>query len=183
MRCMKIAGGMLTIAFALSAGACAPLLPLVGSLLGGSDAAKPQLAGPFAGGPTVTQNTPPLGSLMSEAIARTEQQPTKSCESQLPASDDIDAAVAAGCPLRLVCLPGTSAPIRLRVCAGPANTVEPATGGTGDSWLWNSGLDSAAHLISAQTEIKQAAKDRPLQQALAFHGLKSLGAPPIKRTD
>lgn len=178
MRSLGLARKLLPIAFALAASACAPLLPLVGSLLGGSDAAKPQLAGPFAGGPTVTQNTPPLGSLMSEAIARAEQQPTKSCESQLPAPDSTDAAAAASCPLRLVCLPGSSTPTRLRVCAGPANTIEPATGGTGDSWMWNSSLDTASEPVLARPD-----DDRRLQRTLAFHGLKSRRALLAAETD
>jgi hypothetical protein len=178
MRSLRFARKLLPIAFALAASACAPLLPLVGSLLGGSDAAKPQLAGPFAGGPTVTQNTPPLGSLMSEAIARTEQQPTKSCESQLPAADGTDAAAAASCPLRLVCLPGSSAPIRLRVCSGPINTIEPATGGTGDTWLWNSDLGTASEPV-----FPKADDDRRLQQTLAFHGLRSRRALLTAETD
>jgi hypothetical protein len=169
MRCLRTATRLLPLVFLLAATACAPLLPLVSGLLGGGEAPKPQLAGPFAGGPTVTQNTPPLGSLMSEAIARAEQQPTKSCESQLPAPDDIDSAAAASCPLRLVCLPGSSTPTRLRVCAGPANTVEPATGGTGDSWRWNSSLESAS-------PPAHAARERLLQRAMAFHGLNSLAA-------
>ena len=134
---------------AVTVGACAPLVPLLAGMIGGGGPEKAQLAGPFGGAPSMAQNSPPIGSLASEALSRVEQQPTQSCEALLPPPD---ASAATACPLRLVCLPGSSTPIRLRVCSNQSTGFEPAKGGTGDRWSWSDGQD--------RQEVAPASDDR-----------------------
>jgi hypothetical protein len=133
--------------------ACAPAVSLLAGMIGGGGPEKAQLAGPFGGAPSMVQNSPPVGSLASEALSRIEQQPTPACEAQLPPPDT---SAATACPIRLVCLPGSLSPIRLRVCSNQSIGFEPAKGGTGDRWSWSDGPE--------RPEVDPASDDRTGRQ-------------------
>jgi hypothetical protein len=129
---------IIPVSLVVTLGACAPAVSLLAGMIGGGGPEKAQLAGPFGGAPSMVQNSPPVGSLASEALSRIEQQPTPACEAQLPPPD---ASAATACPIRLVCLPGSLSPIRLRVCSNQSIGFEPAKGGTGDKWSWSDGAE------------------------------------------
>lgn len=109
---------LLLAATALLAG-CSPLLPLLGAALGGPGE-KSQLAGPFAGAPSATQNRRPAESPVSDALAATDQHVRPSCVAKLPSPEPTPET---GCAIRPTCLPGSEHPVRLRLCASDTNAA------------------------------------------------------------
>ncbi|WP_341912126.1 hypothetical protein [Ferrovibrio terrae] len=123
---------VLVAALGLMAG-CSPLLPLLGAVLGGPEG-KSNLAGPFAGAPSATQNHRPTDPRFSDALAGADQQIRPSCVAKLPPAEP---APETGCIVRPTCLPGSEQPIRLRLCAGdPDATLAELTRPAVSDWRW-----------------------------------------------
>jgi len=119
-------------------GGCSPLVPLLGAALGGG-ADKPRMAaGPFAGGPSATQNSRPSDSAVNDALAGMDDRIRPACQAQLPPPEP-DPLV--GCVLRPTCLPGSDRPLSLRMCAAASRVVfsEPI-GATDSDWRWSGDL-------------------------------------------
>lgn len=117
-RTIRLAGAALMVG--LLSG-CVPVL-LAGLVLGGGEPSTPSGTGPFSGAAHPVQNAKPTladGEALSSVV---DQQILDSCREKLP--DPPEALPTNGCSLRLSCLAGMSAPMRLRVCALP----QPATG-------------------------------------------------------
>lgn len=121
--------------FCMFIGGCSPLAPLLGAALGGG-ADKPRMAaGPFAGGPSATQNSRPSDAAVNDALAGMDDRIRPACQAQLPRPDP-DPLV--GCVLRPTCLPGSDRPLSLRVCAATPRVVSLDPIGTADSdWRWS----------------------------------------------
>ncbi len=119
----------LTAACAFSLGGCVPpVLSLAGAALSvvNDNAPAAALSGPFSGAPSAAQNRHQGDPAIGEALAQAEQrQVTEECTAKLPAAGR---SPVPGCSIRLVCLPGSTAPLRLRVCSHSPDTglSEPA---------------------------------------------------------
>lgn len=124
----------------LSLPACVPpVVSLAGAALsalneGGQTSARP---GPFSGGPSSIQNQRPGDPAISEAVAHAGQrQIMEKCTARLPLNEPPPSTT--GCTVRPVCLPGSTVPLRLRVCSrtGDATVTERATPRP-PGWKWD----------------------------------------------
>lgn len=108
-------------------GCVPPVVSLAGVALdainGGGSSSSSVPSGPFAGGASAVQNRAQGDPAVNEALAQAEQRTiTDECTAKLPPAKP---AAATACAVRPVCLPGSRAPIRLRVCPHGPEPAEP----------------------------------------------------------
>jgi hypothetical protein len=134
----RCAAGVLCL-FALP-GCLPPVLTLAGIALdvaNGREEVGTGPFGPFSGGPTAIQNRSQGDPVVGEALAQSEQRRvTEECIEQLPAPGP---ASAFPCGVRLVCLPGGRAPIRLRVCPRDPGVIQGNGPVIAPGWMWVDG--------------------------------------------
>jgi len=126
---------LLICILACGAGGCVPLVPLVASALGGgAGSSRPQTTGPFAMAPSGSQNSRPSNSTLSDSLANADHEVKASCQALLPPPEPL---LETGCALRDVCLPGSTRPVRMRVCGRNAMPAElpPSLPRMAD-WQW-----------------------------------------------
>lgn len=98
---------------------CVPLLPIASAALSALEGGpKTTLSGPFSGNPSSVLNRNPVDPAIGEALAQSEKRAVMEvCRAQLPSpKSPAPPAAATGCAVRAICLPGGTAPVRLRVC-------------------------------------------------------------------
>jgi hypothetical protein len=108
-------------------GCVPPVVSLAGLALdaingGGPSSSMSVPSGPFAGAPTEIQSRAQGDPAISEALAQAEQRTvTDECTAKLPPAAP---SGSMACGVRPVCLPGSRAPIRLRVCPRNPDTLD-----------------------------------------------------------
>lgn len=116
---------------------CVPALLLAEAALSGlGDAPAVSAPGPFNGAPSSSQNRSPSDPTIRDALAAAESETvTQECKANLPA---VEPEPTTGCVIRWSCLPGLSAPIRLRSCAENSQASQPLYNRPYEgSWRWD----------------------------------------------
>ena len=141
-------------------GGCgSPLLSIIGAAVGGGPSQKEAGAGPFSGAPSPNQNASPWNQAISEALAQAQNQHVSAaCTARLPPPTPLPAV---GCVVRPTCLPGSDAPIRIRLCAVEPDHAPPLSRyDRRNNWVWAEPPDAQAG-ISGATRRKAVANAAP----------------------
>ena len=134
----------------LGSAACAPLLTVAGSMLGGigggagkAGGAGPSIMAPMSGTPSSVQNSRSNDHAIRDVLDHSEGQGIReNCLKALPPQDK---PPEVHCTLRLTCVPGLNHPLMMRVCPpdltisetrapAPSTTKRPALP---PSWHWD----------------------------------------------
>jgi|AACY02.14.fsa_nt_gi hypothetical protein len=145
---------------------CVPMASLAGAALDVLNEGGGSVVAPLARNASTTQNRRPENPAISEALAQADQrQVMEVCKAKLP-PQQIKPAPNVGCTVRSVCLPGSTVPLRLRVCyrnAGATPAVVPAAPSRGPGWAW--GMSKATGVTPILPAESRSSRHYPSQSS------------------